>query len=252
LSPSADPFSQEAGEPSQADRHPAAAASAERGRETKERLLDAAERLFAERGFEGTSVREVTQAAATSVSAANYHFGSKLALLRETLRRRVEPINARRMAQLDALERDAAGRGLTVEEIIDAWLRPLFEERATRTEATATVRFVAARLYAERPALVATLKKELFGPVSDRFLPALARALPGRRQEEIGVGFQFVVGLMVHVMSGNLADAPGLAGMRGHAGGPASSRDVHYDEVLLQHMISFAAAGLRAKPGDAP
>ena len=56
--------------------------------DTKERLLDAAERLFAERGFEGASLRAVTQAAGTSVSAANYHFGSKEALLGRTLLRR--------------------------------------------------------------------------------------------------------------------------------------------------------------------
>ena len=80
-------------------------------RDTKERLLDAAERLLAEHGYEGTSLRAVTQAAGTSVSAANYHFGSKEELLRATLLRRVEPMNRRRLACLDDLEHAAGEIG---------------------------------------------------------------------------------------------------------------------------------------------
>jgi AcrR family transcriptional regulator len=231
--PRADRIAQDAGRPREAPLHPAAAAAAERGRETKERLLDAAERLFAERGF----------IAGTSVSAANYHFGSKEELLRETLRRRVDPANARRIARLDALEHAAAGRPLTLEEILGAFLIPLFEERAERADAARNVRFVAARLYAERPALVAALKRELFGPVTDRFVPALARALPERTPEEVGLGLQLVVGVMVHVMSGNLADAPSLAAV--DAAGEALS-----DQAVLRQMLSFVAAGLRARPGE--
>ncbi len=106
------------------------AGSAVEGRDTKERLLAAAERLFAERGFEGASLRAVTQAAGTSVSAANYHFGSKQALLRATLRRRVEPMNRLRLERLDALEAAAAGAPLSLEALLDAFLRPAFEVRA--------------------------------------------------------------------------------------------------------------------------
>jgi AcrR family transcriptional regulator len=130
--------------------------ASERGRETKERLLDAAERLFGERGFEGASMRAVTQEAGTSVSAANYHFGSKEALLRATLLRRVEPVNRRRIAWLDALEREAQGKPLPLERILEAFLRPLFEERAARAEGPAEYRQVAARLYSDPPELVAS------------------------------------------------------------------------------------------------
>ena len=66
-------------------------------RDTKQRLLDAAELLFATHGFEGTSMRAITQAADTSLSAANYHFGSKQALIEAALVRRIEPLNRRRL-----------------------------------------------------------------------------------------------------------------------------------------------------------
>ena len=221
-------------------------------RDTKERLLDAAERLLAERGFEGTSLRAVTQAAGTSVSAANYHFGSKEELLRATLLRRVEPLNRRRLACLDDLEHAAGDAPLSVEAILDAYLRPLFAERSAGGEAPSTVRFVAARLYSDPPDLVSALKQELFGEVSRRYLDALSRALPGRSRAELGLRFQFAVGSMVHVMSGNLTDAPHLKeAAAGDGGGPRGDADLLSDTSVLRHMVAFLAAGLRAPVGDA-
>lgn len=217
-------------------------------RETKERLLDAAERLFAERGFEGTSLRALTQAAGTSLSAANYHFGSKEALLRATLWRRVEPMNRQRLERLAAAERDAGGAPLAVEAVLDAFLRPLFEERARRGEVQRDARFVAARLYSDPPELVSALKQELFGDSSRRFLEALGRALPGRPSEELALRFQFAVGAMVHVMSGNLDDAPHLRELRQHAG---SRGDPSADDAVFRHLVAFLAAGFRA-PAEVP
>ena len=220
--------------------------------DTKERLLDAAERLLAERGFEGTSLRAVTQAAGTSVSAAHYHFGSKEELLRATLLRRVEPMNQRRLACLDDLEDAAGGAPLSVEAILDAFLRPLFAARAARGEASSDVRFVAARLYSDPPELVSALKQELFGEVSRRYLDALTRALPGRSRAELGLRFQFAVGSMVHVMSGNLMDAPHLKEAAARdSEGARGDPDLLSDASVLRHMVAFLAAGLRAPVGDA-
>jgi AcrR family transcriptional regulator len=98
-----------------------------RGVETRDRLLDAAEKLFAERGFDGASMRALTQAAGVSVSAANYHFGSKEALLRATPLRRVEPLNRRRLECLDEVERDAVGQPLILESILEAIQRPIID-----------------------------------------------------------------------------------------------------------------------------
>jgi AcrR family transcriptional regulator len=206
--------------------------------ETQERLLDAAERLLAERGYAGTSLRAVTQAAGTSVSAAHYHFGSKEELLRATLLRRVEPLNRRRLECLDDLEDAAGGAPLAVEAIFEAYLRPLF---ALRAEARGDVRFVAARLYSDPRDLVSTLKQELFGEVSRRYLDALSRALPDRSPDALALRFQFAVGTMVHVMSGNLVDAPHLKEVG----------DSLSDAAVLQHMVAFLAAGMRA-PAEAP
>jgi AcrR family transcriptional regulator len=215
---------------------PSSRAATERSRETQERLLDAAERLFAERGFDRTSLRALARAAGTSLSAAHYHFGSKQGLLRATLLRRVGPVNRGRLERLEVLERQAAGGPVRLEAILEAFLRPALEVRAASTAGPSPLRQVAARLYSDPPELVAALKRELFGPVNDRFVSALARALPDHPREGIALGFQLTVGAMVHVIGGHLAGA-------GESGGAQPGNS---DQALLRSLVAFAAAGLRA------
>src|SRR5687767_16005325 len=72
--------------------------------ETRTRILDAAEELFMQHGFEGTSMRLLTTKAGVNLAAVNYHFGSKHALIEAVFRRRLDPVNAERIAALDRLE----------------------------------------------------------------------------------------------------------------------------------------------------
>ncbi len=107
----------------------------EPGDATRERILDAAERLFARHGFEGASVREITAAAGCNVAAVNYHFGSKENLYREVFRRRLAALRELRLRRLrEALE--AAGDAATVELVVEsatrAFLEPLVEESRGR------------------------------------------------------------------------------------------------------------------------
>ena len=91
------------------------------------RLLEVAERLFAERGVNGVSLREIGAAAGQrNTGAARYHFGSKEGLLDAVWRHRMEPINARREAILAAL--DADGRAHDLRGLAEAFLRPLSDQ----------------------------------------------------------------------------------------------------------------------------
>src|SRR5688572_20090882 len=83
--------------------------------ETRTRILDAAEELFMQHGFEGTSMRQLTARAGVNLAAVNYHFGSKDALIEAVFKRRLDPMNAERVAALDELE--AAGRPLAPDTI---------------------------------------------------------------------------------------------------------------------------------------
>src|SRR5207253_96136 len=67
---------------------------------TQEKILDAAEALFMEHGFEATSLRQITAAAGVNLAAVNYHFGSKEELFQAVLTRRLDPMNQERVALL--------------------------------------------------------------------------------------------------------------------------------------------------------
>jgi len=204
--------------------------------ETRTRLLDAAERLFADRGFEGTSMRAITQAAGTSVSAANYHFGSKEKLLHETIRRATEPVNERRLELLDRAEALAGHQPVALDAILDAYLRPVIEYR--QKGMTEEGRQITARLFSDPPELIKSIKIEIFGPMSQRFMQALFRTLADRSPLDVELGYQLVIAIMVYVVSGQIESST-LA---------ATHPQGVDDELLLKRMVEFAAAGLRALP----
>src|SRR5215470_418761 len=80
--------------------------------DTKTRILDAAEALFTEHGFEATSLRQLTTAAGVNLAAVNYHFGSKEELFQAVLTRRLDPMNQERLDLLTGLEREAGSKAL--------------------------------------------------------------------------------------------------------------------------------------------
>src|SRR5438876_3885821 len=90
--------------------------------ETRTRILDAAEELFMQHGFEGTSMRLLTAKAGVNLAAVNYHFGSKDALIEAVFRRRLDPMNIARIAELDNLE--AADSTPSPDAIIRAFITP--------------------------------------------------------------------------------------------------------------------------------
>src|SRR5258706_9498970 len=92
--------------------------------DTKTRILDAAESLFMEHGFEATSLRSLTSAASVNLAAVHYHFGSKEELFQAVLTRRLDPMNQERIELLGRIEREAGGRALSCEKILFAMLIP--------------------------------------------------------------------------------------------------------------------------------
>lgn len=93
--------------------------------ETRERLLDAAEVLFAREGFEGVSLRAITSAAKANIASVNYHFGGKEHLINAVMIRHAMPVNEERVRRIDFLlgQPDPP----SVREVLEAFLFPLFE-----------------------------------------------------------------------------------------------------------------------------
>ena len=98
------------------------------GIETKERLLQSTESLFASGGFAGLTMREVASLSHTNIASAHYHFGSKEAMVLEMLKTRIGPINAKRMKYLSEAKEAKAGKPLSTFEIFRALILPIGEE----------------------------------------------------------------------------------------------------------------------------
>ncbi|EQD66411.1 transcriptional regulator TetR family, partial [mine drainage metagenome] len=104
---------------------------------TKQRILGAAEALFAQHGFAGASLRQVTAAANVNLAAVNYHFGSKDNLIEAVFRRRLDALNARRHAALAKVE---IKPDATLEDALDAFIRPALELALDRRGGAAFMR----------------------------------------------------------------------------------------------------------------
>ena len=145
--------------------------------ETRTRILEAAEELFMQHGFEGTSMRLLTAKAGANLAAVNYHFGSKDALIEALFRRRLDPMNAGRIAELDRLERDAGGRPLAPEAIIRAFvgasLRMIEDAKCGGRN---FIRLLG-RTYTDPQKHIRSLIGQLYAPAMARFKAAFERAV---------------------------------------------------------------------------
>lgn len=203
--------------------------------EAKRRLLDSAEHLFAERGFETVSVRDITQLAKANVAAINYHFGTRDGLIGLVVTRYLAPINDERLARLESLERKWSGKAVPVEEILDAYVRPLMgivrkSELSERLFCTLLGRIFALQGQGYPPAI-----EEQARQVNERFTRALGKSLPSVVPEELVWRHHLVVGAMIHLL---IHQETLQRTSNGAAGTPTM-------EATLSRFIRFAAAGLR-------
>jgi AcrR family transcriptional regulator len=141
--------------------------------ETRLRVLDTAERLFADKGLGAVSVRDITQAAGVNLGAINYHFGTKEALIAEVFERRLIPLNQARLAQLDALEKVAGRKALKVEEVLDTFIRPAFEQAQNPGQGGLNFCKLMGRCLAEPDINLEKLMLKHFQPLMDRFDAAM-------------------------------------------------------------------------------
>src|SRR5215469_17515037 len=96
-------------------------------RNGKERILDAAEQLFSQRGFYGVSLRDITRTAGVDVALVGYHFGGKRELFAAVFERRSEVLNRERVELLEEVRRAALPGAPSLEAIINAFTQPLLE-----------------------------------------------------------------------------------------------------------------------------
>lgn len=207
---------------------------------TKQRLIEAAEALFADEGFDRVSVRDITHKAAANVAAVNYHFGSREGLVAVVMARYINPVNEERLARLDALERKVGGKALPVEEVLDAFVRP-FATQVRRSELSEKLFFkLMGRMFGQQGCELPPVVETLFVTMLNRFHKAFAKALPGLPADEVWWRQHLMAGAMVHTM----AHAETL---QRFSGGESGNPNL---EQTLSRFIRFSAAGMRHGADD--
>lgn len=215
-------------------------ADARNNADTRERILDAAERLFTDNGFEGTSMRLITGAAEVNLAAVNYHFGSKEQLIQEVFRRRLTWLNQERLRLLDALETEAEGRPIKPSLIVDAFFGTLIRMAEQPEQGGRTFLRLIGRTMTEPAGFIRAFFAEEYAGVVDRYKEALFRALPDVPKAEIVWRFHFMLGATSYAIAGT--DALRIVTDWGIE--PAEAEEGL--DQLLPRLMSFLLGGLRA------
>ena len=204
--------------------------------DTRLRILDAAERLFTDYGFDATTLRQITGAAEVNLAAVNYHFGSKEELIREVFRRRLTWLNQQRLQELDRLEAEAAGKPLKPSQILEVFFGVALKMAADAEGGGRSFMRLLGRTYAKPSDFVRGFLAEEYAAVITRFKTALIRALPGVPGEEILWRFHFMLGAMSYAISGT--DALHIVA--------EDALDDSDAQALYARLMSFMLGGLRA------
>ena len=202
---------------------------------TRARILDAAEELFAQRGFEGVSVRQIMTKADADVSLAYYHFKSKRDLFDQVMLRHADHLNEIRLKALEEVEERHPDDEPTVEEIIGAFTRPLLELLAEDHDKWSHYFQLIAQIN-NSPDRGGELMSRYFDPLVLRFIEALKKALPDTDPTDLYWSYHFLSGALTLTF----AETGRIDNL---SGGACRSTDI---AAVNERMPEFLAAGFRA------
>ena len=208
--------------------------------DTKDLILNAAEKLFAAEGYHGTSVRAITKEAGVNLASVNYHFGSKEALLEALFDERFGLINAERIKRLDNIMRKTSQgqTGPELHDVLRAFLEPVFgsEEGTGRLARMSTLIHMA---HSAQDSTVIGVLIKTFMPAMEKMFKALCDAMPGIPENEIKWKMHFFIGGFSHTLR--------IAVMEDHGHKLPSMPTRMPKERLIEMMVSYFAAGMEAK-----
>lgn len=199
-----------------------------------DRILDVAEALFAHHGYDGVTIRKIASGAGVDVALANYHFGKKMQLFKAVFERRANMLNNSRREALQACQASAGKKGPSVEQIIEAFLRPL--ELAQEMGDPGLRNYLALIAYVNNsPVWGALLMSTIFDKLIQEFVSALRVALPEASDEQLYWCY--------HNLSGALTLTLAQTG-RIDKLSKNKCRSTDF-QAAYDHMIPFVAAGFR-------
>lgn len=210
---------------------------------TRERILDVAEKLFAEKGPEAVSVRAIATAANVNIGAMNYHFGTKERLFEQIFRRRVVPLNEERLRMLDEAIASAPSGMPTLEQILTALITPPLRFSAVASGSARALVVMQFLGHAFSSPNEGAFLETYYEEVRTRFIGILRQACPQLSITEIVFRYNFVIGAVTYAMGGPARMSRLPKGMARAA--PVAPLSV--DEAI-QEFIALAIASFRQPP----
>lgn len=201
-------------------------APSKRALATKLRVFDAAEKVFADRGFDGATIREIAAEAGEPVGTIHHHGGGKNALFHKTVARRAETLSGDR---LNALQQVRSDGDQTLERVLAAFIRPFFDLSSKDPRWRDYARLVA---FVSVDSRWQNISAECFDPVAEIFIKEIAKLLPETSGKQIVEGF-------VYSVSATLA----LLTSQNRMG--ALGAEVDLDGTRIDYLVRFCAAGFR-------
>jgi AcrR family transcriptional regulator len=199
----------------------------------RENILDAAEVDFSQRGYAGTSLKEVAASCDVTQALITYYFGTKQQLFEQVFLRRATLISEERVQRLQALS--DSGKKVNVSEIVRAFLLPLVALRKT-DGGRAFIR-LQARLHTEPPEISYSLRSTAYGESTDAYVEALRAALPGLPEKDLYWRVTAMVGAYLYAFS----DTHRLDVLSKNICDPMDAQET------LEQLTSFIVGGLEAQ-----
>ncbi|NET35346.1 MAG: TetR/AcrR family transcriptional regulator [Cyanothece sp. SIO1E1] len=201
--------------------------------DTKEQIINVAERLFAERGFAGTTLRNVVSEAKVNLAAVHYHFGSKENLFRAVVARFARPVVEQELAMLEQLQ---TGHEMpSVEAILTALLKPCLEILAQDDADTRLVRAQFMGRCRTEPGPIQSIAAGEFATSTEAFLDMLQRALPEQSRSQLHWKLDLVIAALIRVQT--------------EAGQPFAllQSTAHADiQNAVEQLVQFLSPGMRS------
>jgi AcrR family transcriptional regulator len=200
---------------------------------TRERLLDAAEKLFAEKGFNGVSTRMITDEADANSAAMHYHFRSKAALIRAVFERRLGPINEEREGMMAEA---VAEKSPSPAKVLGAFIGPTLA--LGDSEGERHFKVLAAQSSLDPSVEVRNAVYDFYDSVGRHFVKSLEAACPGMPRKELFWKLGCIYGAMLYIR----ADSGRLQRLMGD--------DLSFGDPdeAMSYIIPFLTAGLASKP----
>jgi len=198
---------------------------------TRARLIEAAESLFAERGYRATSVRDITAHARCNLASVTYHFGGKTSLYREVLRRRMKALREQRISSIRLALQAAEHPDLEI--LLRAFTRAFLEPHLDESKGRVLMQLFSRELLDPHLARN-TLQKEMVAPVQESLIGAMRALGLGLTGREARRCVQSIVAQLAHAV--RMRAMPGTASAR-------MRQDFALDEIA-DHIVRFSMAGI--------